>query len=116
MPYYIEFPAEDGSNILVEVDEQEVSPDAGLVKAGVKEKVKETLAIAQTTFEEAVERAVRRNAQAMLQAVKSLPEPPTEVEITFGLKATGEIGNAAVAKSSGEGNYTIKLAWKREKG
>jgi hypothetical protein len=57
---------------------------------------------------------VRYNAQALIQAVQSLPTPPTEVEITFGIKATGEVGNVAVAKAGGESNYTIKLVWKSQ--
>jgi hypothetical protein len=34
--------------------------------------------------------------------------------MTFGLKATGEVGNFAVAKACAEANYTVKLTWKRE--
>ena len=48
--------------------------------------------------------------------VRKLPEldQPETMEITFGLKATGEVGNVAVARGVGEANYTITLTWKRE--
>jgi hypothetical protein len=46
--------------------------------------------------------------------VRSLTESPDELEVTFGLKATGEVGNIAIAKGGGEANFTIKLSWKRE--
>ena len=35
--------------------------------------------------------------------------------MTFSLKATGEVGNFAVAKAGAEANYTVKLTWKRER-
>jgi hypothetical protein len=48
--------------------------------------------VAQSGFEEAVRRAVSVNARAFLAAANSLEEPPAEMELTFGLKATGEVG------------------------
>jgi hypothetical protein len=57
---------------------------------------------------------VRENAQALIDKVKQLSDPPDEVEVAFGLKATGELGNLAVAKVGAEANYTVKLTWKRE--
>ena len=35
------------------------------------------------------------------------------MEITFGLKATGEVGNLAVGKVAGESNYQVKMVWRR---
>jgi NTP-dependent ternary system trypsin peptidase co-occuring protein len=37
---------------------------------------------------------------------------PEEVELTFGLKATGEAGNIAVAKVGGEATFEIRLLWR----
>jgi len=37
------------------------------------------------------------------------------VELSFGLKATGELGNIAIAKASGEANFTIRLLWTPDK-
>ncbi len=103
MVRYIQFTTdtENGETILVEVDKEEVSPPQGLVKAGIKEKLKDTVAIAQKAFSEAVKSAIRLNVQTFIEAVNALPDPPTEVEITFGLKATGEAGNIAIGKSPG---------------
>lgn len=114
MARYIQFTASDDSTILMEVDEQEVSPPEGMVKAGVADTVQKTVARAQTTFEAALDRVVRQNAQALIQSVRDLTESPDELEVTFGLKATGEVGNIAIAKGGGEANFTIKLSWKRE--
>jgi hypothetical protein len=47
--------------------------------------------------------------------VKDISDRPDEVEVTFGLKATGEVGSFAVAKANAEANYKVKLTWKRDK-
>lgn len=114
MAHYIAFKTAGGDTVLVEAEVAEVTPPPGVVKAGIGDKVKETVAEAQETLEEAMGRAIRHNVQAVIDAVDGLPRRPTEVEITFGLKATGEVGNVAVGKAGGEVNYTVKLAWKPE--
>ncbi len=114
MTRYIQYTASDGGTILMEVDEQEVASPEGVVKAGVADTVQKTVARAQSTFEGALDRVVRQNAEAFIQSVRSLTESPDELEVTFGLKATGEVGNIAIAKGGGEANFTIKLSWKRE--
>ena len=45
--------------------------------------------------------------------LEALEEPPAEMEITFGLKATGEVGNLAVGKVAGECSYQVKMVWRR---
>lgn len=112
MAQYIQFQSEDGSTILVEVEEEAYQP--GVVKAGLKEKAGEAVSQARAGFEEGLE-IVRHNAAAFIKKVRGLSDPPDEVEITFGLKATGELGNFAVARAGAEANYTVKLTWKREK-
>jgi hypothetical protein len=113
MARYIEFAGEEGDTILVEVDEEEVTPPAGVEKAGLLgRRPSGSVADAAATFEEAVQRAVRRNVLAVSNAVKNLPARPSEVELVFGLKATGEIGNIAIAKVGSEANLSIKLTWK----
>ena len=114
MSRYLQFRAEDGSTtLLVEVEDEEVAAADGVVKAGVRDKLDEAVAVAESTFEAAVRTLVRYNAQALILAVRSLADPPSEVEITFGLKATGEVGNLAIAKAGGEANYNVKLNWKQ---
>jgi hypothetical protein len=110
---YIRFTAPDGGSILVEADEGESKPSpGGVVKAGLKDRVQGAVNDAQDAFEDALQRVVRFNAQAIIEAVRALPKQPTDVEVSFGLKVTGEAGNFAVCKAGGEVNYAIKLAWK----
>jgi hypothetical protein len=85
------------------------------VEAGLNEIMGKAVVKAQELFEQAVEIVIKDNTKAFLQAVRNLPEQdqPESMEITFGLKATGEVGNIAVARGGGEANYTVKLIWKR---
>ena len=107
MSRYVEFPLPDGSTVILETDE----PERGVVKAGVGEAVKEV----QQTFEEAVENA-RKAALVILKEVRhlSLHDLPDEVEITFGLKASGELKTLVVARAGTEASYSVRLTWKKE--
>jgi hypothetical protein len=114
MASYLQFAAPDGSAILVEVDVEETwTTRGGVVKASLKDRAHGAIAEAQDAFEAALQRAIRFNAGAMIEAIDGLDRRPDEVELAFGLKATGEAGNFAVAKAGGEANYAVKLTWKR---
>ena len=114
MSRYLKYQTADGGIVLVEIEGEAEVPQEGIVKAGrVGDKVQDTVEEVQTKFEDAMS-AVRQNAQMIIDKVKGLSDSPDEVEVTFGLKATGEFGNFAVAKASAEANYTVKMTWKRE--
>jgi hypothetical protein len=114
MSHYIQFTTEDGGTILVEAAEEETY-QPGVVKAGLPDKMKETVAQAQASFEDGLE-VVRRNATAFIKKIRGLSDPPDEVEVSFGLKATGQVGNFAVANVGAEASYTVTLTWKRDAG
>ncbi len=117
MARYIQYQTADGGTVLVEVDDQadDLVPKGGVVQAGlVGEAVGDTIKEVGTKFEDAMD-AVRQNAQTIIDKVRGgLTDPPDEVEVVFGLKATGEVGNFAVAKAGVEANYSVKMTWKRE--
>lgn len=114
MTKYIQFGDEEDGAILVEVDEKEIpSSEEGVVKVGIKDVLHNTVAVANNTFYTAIKQAIHYNVTGFMDAIDSLPEPPSEVEINFGLKITGEAGNVAVGKAGGEINYTVKLSWKK---
>lgn len=113
MSTYIQFESDDGSTVLIEVEDSEIEPElSGTVKVGLRERVESSVAIAQQTFSSAMKSAIKLNVEGLLEGIRALPDPPSEAEISFGLKATGEIGNVAVGKVGSETNYTIKLVWK----
>jgi hypothetical protein len=107
---YLVFPGDEGP-VLVELAQSEVQPPAGVVKAGIAERVENNLARAQATFDSALLALIRGSAGAFVRAVNALDDVPDQIEIAFGIKATGEVGNLAVGKVSGDANYTVKLTW-----
>lgn len=119
MASYLRFAAGEGE-VLVEVDEGdavEVVSETGEQNAGLRRWARnqagEVVAVARSGFEEAVRQAVRLNVPAFLAAAEALEKPPAEMEIMFGLKGTGEVGNLAVGKVAGECNYQVTMVWKR---
>ena len=113
MPAYIAFYNADGSRTLVEVDADEAAIAPGApVRAGLADRAGDAVRAATASLQDALAAAIRNNAQALHRGVQEISPPPTEVEITFALKATGELGNVAVGKVGAEANYTLKLIWK----
>ncbi|MBF6221746.1 hypothetical protein IU479_26985 [Nocardia abscessus] len=109
---YLEFDGENGT-VLVELGQSEVQPADGVLKAGVAGQIQDNLARAQATFDRALAALIHNSAGAFVRAVNSLDEVPDQIEVSFGIKATGEVGNFAVGKLSGDANYTVKLTWSK---
>ncbi len=105
MSQYVEFSLIDGSKVIIESDERE----GGIVKAGLGEVTER----ARETFEQAAENA-QKAAMAIVEKVRNSVDCPEEVEVVFGLKASGELGNLVVAKAGVEASYTVKLVWKKQ--
>jgi hypothetical protein len=115
MARYLKYQTADGDTVLIEAESGPEVPQEGVVKAGrVGERVRDAVEEVQTRFEDAMS-VVRTNSEIIIDKVKGLADRPDELEVTFGLKATGELGNFAVAKASAEANYTVKITWKRER-
>jgi hypothetical protein len=113
VPRFIEFPTEtEGVTILVEADAAEVAPPPGVRKAGLLGKDK-GVAVASERFDVAIRRVIGQNVRALTDAMEDLAERPDEVELKFGLKATGELGNIAIAKVGVESTFEVRLAWKK---
>jgi hypothetical protein len=101
-------------DVLVEdVGEGGILPATGEQNAGLGRRLRDQAGGAVTVAQSALRRAVSVNARAFLAAARALDEPPDEMEITFGLKVTGEAGNVAVGKVAGESNYQVRMVWKR---
>lgn len=103
MKRIVNFPLEDGSSILVEVEEQTRDDRISLSDRAVK--------TAQQTLESALD-IVKPVASTIVAKVQSLNEPADEVEVKFGIKMSAELG-AVIASSKAELNYEITLKWNR---
>jgi hypothetical protein len=108
MNHLIEFPLEDGGTILVEVEQ--LAPEEGVVPATTPGEV---VVKAAQTFEHALVK-VKPAANAIINKLRGLSDPPDEIEVEFGLKLDAEAG-AFVASVGAEANYKVTLNWKREK-
>ncbi len=107
MKRFVEFDLEDGSTILVEIDEPE---QEGLVKAS---RAGHKIAKAQLTLEKSLEK-VKPVAQLIIQQLRKLHDAPDEIEVAFGLKLSVEAG-AVLASAGAEANYIVTLKWTKEK-
>ncbi len=112
MPQYVQFETAGGGVVLVEVEPAEVEARPGIDKAGLGDRVDKAVTRAQAGFDEAVKGIVSYNAETLIAAVRALSEEPSEAELTFGLKATGEVGNIAIAKGSAEANLSVRISWR----
>jgi hypothetical protein len=107
MKRLVEFPLEDGTTMLVEVEE----PDqGGLVNAS---RIDDVIVKAQLTLEKSMEK-VRPAAQFVIQQLRKLHDTPDEVQVSFGLKLSADAG-AVLASASAEANYSVTLKWVKEK-
>jgi len=105
MPTYIEYELEDGLTILVEAPDQ---PSGGIVQAA-RDSQGNVILHATKKFDQAMD-GVRSQAALLRKKLEELRAD--EVQVTFGLKTSGELGNFAVGKVGVEANYTVTLKWK----
>ena len=108
MTTYIEYQLEDGTKVLVEVEE---GKGGGVTKAS-RDKVGNVIASVNQKFEDAFA-GVKQSALILRRQLEEMRAD--EVEVTFGLKATGDFGNFAIGKVGAEANYTVKMKWSNEK-
>lgn len=106
MKRLIEFTLDDGTSLVVEVDEPELG---GLVPASRSDEV---IAKAQVSFEEALDK-IKPAANGIIKKLRGLSDQPDEINVEFGLKLSAEVG-AVVAAAGVEANYKVILKWKKE--
>lgn len=105
MKRLIEFPFEDGSTIMVEMDELKV--EGGVVPVSTRSGEVEK---ATTTFEAAVSK-IRPVAESVINTLHDIPKRPDEIELEFGLKLNGQTG-IYIASVGTEANFQVRLKWK----
>jgi hypothetical protein len=98
----VEFSLENGDSVLVEVNQ---SNDRISLADDIAEK-------ANKTFEAALN-TVKPVANTIIDKIRELNQPASEVEVKFGIKMTVGLG-AIVASGSTDVNYEITLKWKQE--
>jgi hypothetical protein len=56
---------------------------------------------------------VKPAASALVDGLRGMADAPDEVQVTFGIRLSGEMG-AVIAKTSAEANFEVVLRWKSE--
>lgn len=104
MTIYFEYELDNGTVILVEGNDEQ----GGVVKASSGGEIIRV----GGKFAEALE-SVKRSARLLREKLDDLIAD--EIEVKFGLKATGEVGNSffAIGKLGTEANYEVTLKWKK---
>jgi hypothetical protein len=103
-----QFPLNGGGVLVVEVEAGDSSARR-VMRGGNPEAV---VATATASFESALQ-TVRAAAEGILDQLRSLAQPPDEVEVEFGVKMSAEAG-AVIAKAATEANFKINLTWKKD--
>jgi hypothetical protein len=102
MKHLVEFPLEDGSSVVIEVDEPETG---GTVRASRSD----TLAKAKETLEDALDK-VLPVTKSVVEKLRSIGNKPDEIEVAFGVKLTTTAG-AIIASATAEANFDVTLRW-----
>ena len=109
MAKYVEFPLEGGGSIYIEATEEIGRGSAGFLRGeGSGQK-------AEQSFDSTVE-SVRRSADLMLAKLRGLGTAPDELQITFSLKASQELGGLMVSRGPQDSNFNVTLRWMSDKG
>ena len=107
MSSIVEFPLDAGGTVLVDVDEV---ARIGSVRRGIAPS--ELITRADQSVEAAFAR-VKPAAAALVADLRSVADPPDQIEVTFGIKLSGELG-AVIAKTAAEANFSVRLSWSRQ--
>ncbi|RKT85341.1 hypothetical protein SAMN05421805_11582 [Saccharopolyspora antimicrobica] len=95
----VKMPLEDGGELLIEsVDDHGSIPVGGGRVVQASETVQKAMG------------SIRSAAEAVLGELRAMEQPPSKVNVQFGIKVTGE-ANLAVAKSAGEANFNVTIEW-----
>ncbi len=105
MKHLVEFPLEDGTTMMVEVEESELEGLERVSRGDIIER-------SQQTLEKSLEKD-RPAAQYIIEKLRSLHDAPDEVEVQFGINLSAETG-AVLAAAGISANYSIKLKWVKE--
>ena len=100
----VEFPMEDGTTILVEVDEPGMGGNT--LRSG---RAGDMIERAGVTYEQALSR-IQPAAVGIIARLRQMPEPPTEIAVELGISLSAEAG-AFLASASTQAHLKLTLTW-----
>lgn len=107
MKRLVEYPLNDGSSVLVQVDDE---VRGSVVRGGAPSDVTEKVT---HTFETALEKISPAAIELMAQC-RNLREPAQIAVVEFGVKLSAEAG-AFIASVATETNFKVTQTWRRDR-
>jgi hypothetical protein len=108
MASYVKFELDDGTIVYLESTDSPKGA-SGLIPGG-----REHAEMAAVSFDQSVA-SIRKMAVTLMQNLRSgFSEQPDEVGVSFGIKASGEIGNLVISRGGMEANYNVSLRWRNK--
>lgn len=104
MKHFVKFNMEDGTPIIVEVDDPETG---GTTR--VSRRPGEIAEEAKETFEQALSK-IRPVTEKVITTLRGLAQKPDEIEMEFGFSLNATAG-VVIASASTEANYKVTLRW-----
>ncbi len=111
MSKYVEFPLEGGGTIIIESSDEPARSPSGFLRSG--EGTSDNADKAAASFDASVE-GVRKSADLLVSKLRQLSAPPDEMEVSFSLKASGEVGSLVVGKAGADCNFNVMLRWRTD--
>ncbi|MBE9097844.1 hypothetical protein IQ249_22365 [Lusitaniella coriacea LEGE 07157] len=105
MKQLVEFTLEDGSTILVEVEEPPTPGPEPVSRPG------EIAAKAKKTFAQALD-DLQPMMKQMRKKIDAFSESGDEIEVKFGVKLSGQVG--AVVTAGAEASYEVTVKWSKK--
>jgi hypothetical protein len=110
MAAYVKFELEDGTIVYIESTDTPKS-SSGLLPPS---RVADHTAEANQSFEKTII-GIQKMAAALVQNLRAgFTEQPTELSVSFGLKASADLGNLIVSRGGLEANYNVSLRWHKD--
>lgn len=107
---YLTFTLDDGTLVHIEAaDVQKTAP--GLIPAGRGGEGDKT----PLPFEEKIGGVRKMAAALMKQFREGFDDQPSDIDISFGMKASGELGGILVSRAGGEASFSVTLRWHASK-
>jgi hypothetical protein len=112
MASYVKFELSDGTSVYIE------TTDTPRGSSGLIPRAAEVAEQKGHEFDEVIA-PVSKLAQSMLTGLRGSSEAdddsPSEVSVSFGLRAAPELGALVVARTGGDNNFNVSLRWNKHK-
>jgi NTP-dependent ternary system trypsin peptidase co-occuring protein len=107
MERLVEFPLDQGGNVLIEVD----NPPAGRAMRGLGKDRAALVKRADKALEDGTA-AVTPAARSLIARLRSIDDPPDEDGIDFGVQMSAQTGTF-IASVAAQANRRVSMTWRR---